>query len=188
MSLAELFVVAAGLSMDAFAVGVCAGLTMRRATFKKAAVVGLYFGFFQAVMPLLGYFAGAFFAGSIAAFDHWAAFGLLCFLGGKMIAGSFKSGKCPDAEPSLRPSFMLPLAFATSIDALAAGVSFAFIHADIVQAALIIGAVTFLTSAAGVKIGKTAGARFASKAEFAGGLILVLIGTRILLEHLRGYA
>jgi putative Mn2+ efflux pump MntP len=156
-------------------------------------------------MPLLGYMLGALFADMITAYDHWIAFGLLCFLGGKMIIGSFKkereSGrespvhmcadrKCPDEKhpdsqvTSLRPVQMLPLALATSIDALAVGVSFAFLQVEIVSAVLFIGIVTFAISMAGVKIGNVFGTKFKSKAEFAGGIILALIGTKILIEGL----
>lgn len=188
MSIIELFLIAVGLSMDAFAVSVCAGLSMAKATFKKAAVAGLYFGIFQAGMPLIGYYAATFFAGYIIAYDHWIAFALLCFLGGKMIAGGLRKGNCDEeagsTETSLKPAAMLPLAVATSIDALAVGVSFAFLKVSIIPAVTLIGITTFLLSIAGVKIGHMFGLRFKSKAEIAGGIILVLIGVKILLEHL----
>lgn len=184
MSLFELFMLAAGLSMDAFAVAVCAGLSMRKANIRKAAAVGLYFGFFQAVMPLIGFFSAIWFAGMVFAYNHWAAFALLGFLGGKMIIGSFRSKTRSAEEASLKPSAMLPLAVATSIDALAVGVSFAFLQVDIITAALLIGAVTFMLSAAGVLIGKAFGVRLKTKAELFGGFILLLIGARILLEGL----
>ena len=205
MGLLEIFFLAVGLSMDAFAVSVCTGLTMPVATIKKATLVGLYFGFFQAVMPLIGFFAAAFFADKITAYDHWIAFILLCFLGGKMIVGSFRKEGCPDRkcpagtcsdrscpggrrpdnrEASLKPAQMLPLALATSIDALAVGVSFAFLRISIIPAVSFIGLITFIISMAGVKIGAVFGLRFKSGAELAGGFILVLIGFKILLEHL----
>ena len=194
MSFIELFLLAVGLSMDTFAVGICAGLTMAKASFKKMLVIGLYFGGFQALMPLIGFFTARTFTEKIITYDHWIAFALLCFLGGKMIAGSFKKeespgkdspGKKPDSkEFSLGPANMFPLAIATSIDALAIGVSFAFLQVSIVPAVSLIGLTTLVISMAGVKIGNVFGSRYKSKAEFAGGLILVLIGLKILLEHL----
>ncbi len=205
MGLIELFILAVGLSMDAFAVAICTGLTMRKATARKAAVVGLYFGVFQAVMPLIGYFIATWFADEIIAYDHWVAFGLLGFLGGKMILESFTREGCPDrecpagncrdrdcpggkrpdsSEASLKPAAMLPLALATSIDALAVGVSFAFLRVNILEAVAFIGITTFALSMFGVKIGNIFGARFKAKAELAGGIILTLIGVKILLEHL----
>jgi len=184
MGFLELFLIAAGLSMDAFAVAVCTGLSSRERLFKKAVIVGLYFGFFQAAMPLIGYLIGAQFADAISAFDHWIAFVLLLFIGGKMIFESFKKEDGKVADASLKPSKMLPLALATSIDALAVGVSFAFLSVDIVPAISFIGAVTFLLSMAGVKIGSLFGTKFKSKAELAGGVILVLMGAKILMEHM----
>ena len=205
MGLIELFLLAVGLSMDACAVAVCAGLTMPKVNLKKALIIGLYFGIFQGLMPLIGYFVATLFADKIIAYDHWIAFGLLCFLGGKMIIGSFvKEGchdrECPEGacsdrecpggqkpertEASVKPAQMLPLAIATSIDALAVGVSFAFLRVNVIIAVLFIGITTFFLSLAGVKIGSAFGARFKSKAEMAGGVILVLIGLKIILEHL----
>lgn len=205
MSLIELLILAVGLSMDAFAVAICTGLTMRKATTRKATVVGLYFGIFQAVMPLIGYFFATWFADKIIAYDHWVAFGLLGFLGGRMILESFTEEGCPDrecpagncrdrdcpggkrpdnSEASLKPAEMLPLALATSIDALAVGVSFAFLNVNILQAVAFIGITTFVFSVIGVNIGNTFGTKFKSKAELAGGFILVFIGLKILLEHL----
>ena len=185
MSLLELFLIAIGLSMDAFAVAICIGLTSSKATLKKALIVGAYFGVFQAIMPIIGYMLAKGFADKISAFDHWIAFVLLCFIGGKMIVESFKKeDNVVSGEKSLSPATMLPLAFATSIDALAIGVSFAFLNVSIVPAALLIGVVTFILSVAGLKIGKSFGAKFKSKAELTGGIILVLIGFKILVEHL----
>ena len=186
MSLIELFILAVGLSMDAFAVAICTGLTMPRATVKKALIVGLYFGIFQAGMPVIGYYVANLFADKITAYDHWIAFALLCVLGGKMIWESFKKEECcgEQQEASLGPKKMLPLAIATSIDALAVGVSFAFLRVSIVPAVSLIGATTLALSMAGVKIGNVFGQKFKSKAELAGGIILVLIGAKILLEHL----
>jgi len=205
MNFIELFILAIGLSMDAFAVAVCAGLTMPKATLKKSLIVGTYFGLFQAVMPLIGYFAATLFAEKIISYDHWIALVLLSFIGGKMIIGSFKKEGCPDRacpaetcsdrtcpggerpnnkETSLKPAKMLPLAIATSIDALAVGVSLAFLKVSIVPAVSFIGVTTLVLSMAGVKIGNIFGAKFKSKAELAGGVILILIGLKILLEHL----
>mgnify|MGYP000893310836 CR=1 FL=1 len=205
MNLIELLVVAIGVSMDAFAVAICAGLSMPKATIKKALIVGLYFGLFQAVMPLIGYLLAAQFADKITAFDHWVAFALLCFIGGKMVLESYKKEGCADRdcpanactdracpggkrpekkEISLRPAEMLPLAVATSIDALAVGVSFVFLRVDIVPAVFSIGTITFLFSMLGVKIGHIFGVKFKSKAERIGGVILVLMGLKILLEHM----
>lgn len=182
MSFIELFLIAAGLSADAFAVAVCAGLSMKKADLKSALTVGLYFGVFQAAMPVAGYFAATWFADKIAAYGHWIAFALLSFLGVKMIAGSFdKDGR---NEVSVKFSRMLPLAVATSIDALAVGVSFAFLRVNVAPAALLIGVTTLALSVAGVKIGNVFGMRFKSKAEFAGGVILAGIGVKVLIEGL----
>jgi len=184
MNFLELLLIAIGLSMDAFAVAVCIGLTMTKATVRKALVVGMYFGLFQAIMPLIGYLIGAQFADLINAFDHWVAFALLCFIGGKMIVESRKKEECADnKEASLKSAKMLPLALATSIDALAAGVSFAFLKVTVIPAVLYIGFITLALSMAGVKIGNTFGAKYKSKAEFTGGVILILMGLKILFEH-----
>jgi putative Mn2+ efflux pump MntP len=179
----ELILLSAGLSMDAFAVAVCAGLTMAKVSLKKVLTVGLYFGAFQAGMPIAGYFAAGMFAESIIAYGHLVAFALLGVIGGKMIADSFKNDNRPDSEQSLKPAVMLPLALATSIDALAVGVSFAFLDVSIIPAVSIIGAATLIISMAGVKIGNIFGMRFKTKAQLAGGIVLVLIGVKILLEH-----
>ncbi len=205
MNLIEMFALAVGLSMDAVAVAICTGLTMRRATAKKATVVGLYFGFFQAIMPLIGYSIATRFAEQVVAYDHWIAFGLLAFLGVRMIVESFEREGCPDREcpagtckdrecpggkrpdtreASLKPAAMLPLAVATSIDALAVGVSLAFLQVNILQPILLIGITTFALSAFGVKVGNIFGTGFKSKAELVGGIMLVLIGSKILVEHL----
>ena len=184
MGFLELFLLAVGLSMDACAVGICAGLTMKKELIKKALIIGLYFGVFQAVMPLIGYISATWFADKIIAFDHWIAFALLCFLGGKMIFESLKKDDKCDVDFSIKPSKMLPLALATSIDALAVGVSFAFLKVDIIPAVCFIGATTFVVSFIGVTAGKFFGEKLKSKAEFTGGVILILIGLKILLEHL----
>ena len=190
MSFVELLLLAIGLSMDAFAVAVCLGLTMPKATLKKSLIIGLYFGIFQAAMPLIGYVFATQFADRVAAFSYLIAFALLCFLGAKMIIGSFKKDGMPDTEQvnckeaSLSPNKMLPLAVATSIDALAVGVSLAFLQVSIVPAVSFIGITTFIISMIGVKIGSMFGAKFKSKAELLGRVILVLIGLQILLEGL----
>ena len=178
----ELLILAVGLSMDAFAVAVCKGLSIRALMPRHAAVVGLWFGAFQALMPLIGWLLGAAFADMIAAVDHWIAFALLAFIGGNMIREAL-GGDEEDCDPSLAPMTMLVLAVATSIDALAVGVTFAFLQVDILPAVLFIGVTTFILSAAGVKVGAVFGSRFKSKAELAGGLILIGMGIKILLEH-----
>ena len=185
MGFLELFLTAVGLSMDACAVGICAGLTIKKELIKKAFIIGLYFGVFQGVMPLIGYLAATWLADRIITFDHWIAFSLLCFLGGRMILESFKKDeKCDIDGFSVKPSKMLPFAFATSIDALAVGVSFALLKVDIIPAVCFIGATTLVLSFIGVIAGSSIGVKLKSKAEFTGGVILILIGLKILLEHL----
>lgn len=182
MGLGELFLVAVGLSMDAFAVSVCKGLSVSRATLRHSLVCGAYFGLFQALMPLLGWLLGVQFQSMITSVDHWIAFVLLTAIGINMIRESRAEGE--DVDCSFTPRAMLPLALATSIDALAVGVTFAFLKVLIVPAVTFIGVTTFLLSAVGVRVGAVFGARFRSGAELAGGAILVLMGTKILLEHL----
>lgn len=186
MSFIELFFLAIGLSMDAFAVAICAGLAMKQASVKNMLIVGLYFGVFQALMPLAGFFTASLFASAIIAYSRWIAFALLVFLGGKMIIGSLKKENkevCLCKETSLMPAQMLPLAVATSIDALAVGVSFAFLQVSIIPAVVLIGITTLVISMTGVKIGNVFGVKFKSKAELAGGIILVIIGLKILLGN-----
>lgn len=183
MSLAELFIIAVGLSMDAFAVAICKGLAMKRSDLRSMAVVGLWFGGFQALMPVVGYLVGAQFREAITAVDHWIAFGLLAVIGGNMIREALSGGD-EDEDASLSPKAMVLLALATSIDALAVGVGFAFLDVNITAAAGFIGAVTFTLSAAGVKVGSVFGAKYKARAEMAGGIILILMGLKILLEHL----
>ena len=183
MSLTELFIIAVGLSMDAFAVAVCKGLAMPEMSWNNAGIVGLYFGGFQGLMPFLGYLLGSKFSGTIESYDHWIAFVLLALIGGNMIKEAFENGE-EAADPSLDIKTMTLMAVATSIDALAVGVAFAFLQVRILPAVLFIGSITFLLSAAGVKIGNVFGCRYQKKAEFAGGLILILMGLKILLEHL----
>lgn len=183
MNLLELFILAVGLSMDAFAVAVCKGLALRKTSLLNMAVVGLWFGGFQALMPAIGYFVGVQFKDVIISVDHWVAFGLLALIGGNMIRESLSKEEEP-ADASLTFQKMFPLAVATSIDALAVGVSFAFLEVHIGLAACFIGVITFLLSAVGVKVGSLFGAQYKNKAELAGGVILILIGLKILLEHL----
>ena len=183
MGLIELFLIAVGLSMDAFAVSVCKGLAMPKCTFKKAAIVGLWFGGFQALMPAIGYILGAQFQEAIASIDHWIAFVLLALIGGNMIHEALDNDE-EEADASLDVKTMFLLAVATSIDALAIRITFAFLKVNIIPAVCFIGSVTFIISFAGVKIGNVFGARYKNKAEIVGGVILILLGLKILLEHL----
>ena len=185
MGILELFVTAVALSMDAFAVSMCKGLATQKVQVKHMALAGLWFGGFQALMPLIGYLLGSTFESYITAFDHWIAFVLLGFLGGKMIweALSHDEDEPPCASFAVREMFLM--AVATSIDALAVGVTFALLpDVKIGWAVSFIGVLTFAFSAFGVKLGSIFGARFKSKAELFGGAVLVLMGTKILLEHL----
>lgn len=177
----ELFILAVGLSMDAFAVSVCKGLSLGKIKAKHMCLAGIWFGGFQALMPLVGYFLGSFFADVITKYSHWIAFALLAFLGAKMIKESFESEELDD---NMGWKTMLVLAVATSIDASAVGVTFAFLDVNILFAVIVIGVTTFAFSAAGVKIGSLFGEKYKSKAEIAGGIILILIGLKILLDGL----
>ena len=162
---------------------VCKGLALRKVNWRQMALVGLWFGGFQALMPLLGYFVGVQFKDQITFIDHWIAFALLAVIGGNMVRESFsKEEECPDASLSVKA--MLPMAIATSIDALAVGVGFAFLDVNIGAAVSFIGVITFLLSMVGVKVGSLFGAKYKSKAELVGGVILILLGLKILLEHL----
>ncbi len=183
MDLFTLFILAVGLSMDAFAVSICKGLAMKKADIGKSVIVGLWFGGFQALMPVIGYLLGTQFKDQITAIDHWIAFLLLGMIGMNMIKEAF-SEEDEDTDDSLNVKIMLLLAVATSIDALAVGITFAFLNVNIVMAAFLIGTCTLVISAAGVKIGNVFGTKYKSKAELAGGIILVLLGIKILLEHL----
>ena len=177
----ELFILAVGLSMDAFAVSVCKGLSLGKIKAKHMCLAGIWFGGFQALMPLVGYFLGSFFADVITKYSHWIAFALLAFLGAKMIKESFESEELDD---NMGWKTMLVLAVATSIDASAVGVTFAFLDVNILFVFIVIGVTTFAFSAAGVKIGSVFGEKYKSKAEIAGGIILILIGLKILLDGL----
>ena len=186
MGFGELFLLAVGLSMDAFAVSICKGLAMRKATLKGQLTCGIWFGGFQALMPLIGFFLGALFAEAIQAFDHWVAFGLLALIGINMLREAFESGECEncgDADMSVKTMFVM--AVATSIDALAVGISLAMAgDVNIFAAITLIGLTTCVLSAIGVKVGNVFGSRYEKKAEAAGGIILILLGIKILLEHL----
>lgn len=183
MGLWELFVIAVGLSMDAFAVSVCKGLSVPQLRTSHSLICGAYFGGFQALMPLLGWLLGVRFQAMIVTIDHWIAFVLLGIIGINMVRESREEDDgCVDC--SFSPQAMLPMALATSIDALAVGVTFAFLQVDILPAVLFIGVTTFVLSGAGARVGAVFGARFRSKAELAGGVILILMGVKILLEHL----
>jgi len=184
LSFIELFLLSVGLAMDTFAVGICIGLTFPKVTLKKALIVGLYFGIFQAVMPIIGYYTATLFAERITVYSSWIAFGLLCFIGIKMIVDSFKKEDVPDEEHSLKAAKMLPLAIATSIDALAVGVSFAFLEVTLLPAVSLIGITTLILSIIGLKIGNMFGIKFKSQAQILGGIILILLGVKILLEGL----
>ena len=189
MGFAELFLLAVGLSMDAFAVSICKGLCMKKATLKAQATCGAWFGGFQGLMPLIGFFLGTLFADAIKAFDHWVAFVLLAIIGANMIKEAFskESEDCCDVngEVDMSVKTMFVMAVATSIDALAVGISLAMAgDVNILLAVLLIGATTFVLSAVGVKVGNVFGSRYEKKAQFAGGVILVLLGLKILLEHL----
>lgn len=182
MGIAELFFLAVGLSMDAFAVSVCKGLGLGKIRFKDMLTAGLWFGGFQALMPGIGYILGAQFQQYIIKVDHWIAFGLLVFIGAKMIKEALDSDGEIDGDLSFKT--MLILAVATSIDALAVGITFAFLQVRIVFAALFIGCTTLVISAFGVKMGSIFGLKYKAKAEMCGGAILIMIGVKILLEHL----
>ena len=200
MSFVEILLIGIGLSMDAFSVSVCKGLTTKKFSWKMALTCGLWFGFFQALMPLIGYFLGAQFEQFITSVDHWIAFGLLFLIGANMIREALSKKETENGKPRTENeeqktnSFpfsvfrsqlqMFPLAIATSIDALAVGISFACIQVKIWSSVLIIGVTTFLFSILGVKIGNVFGSRFEKGAEILGGIILILIGLKILLEHL----
>jgi putative Mn2+ efflux pump MntP len=186
MSLAEIILIAVGLSMDAFAVSITLGLSVKKPVLKEILMPGLFFGFFQALMPVIGYFAGIYFVDKIQNFDHWIAFVLLGFIGGKMIKESLSKEK--ETEEQNKNSFqllkMLVLAIATSIDALAVGITFAFLKVNIIMAIIITGLTTFFISMCGVKIGSIFGIKFKSKAEFLGGAALIMLGIKIIIEHL----
>ena len=183
MSYLELFAIAVGLSMDAFAVSICKGLSVRRLRPRHNLICGLYFGGFQALMPVIGWLLGRQFESLIKSVDHWIAFALLVLIGANMIREAVKNEE-ENLNDSFSPKTMLPLAVATSIDALAVGVTFAFLDVEIVPAVSMIGATTFILSAIGVKIGNVFGTKYKSKAELVGGIVLSAMGIKILIEHL----
>ena len=187
MGFMELLLLAVGLSMDAFAVSVCKGLCMKKADLRSMAICGGWFGSFQALMPLIGFFLGTLFAEAIEAFDHWVAFGLLALIGANMLkeACGKETDSCDIEGVDLSFKSMLVMAIATSIDALAVGISLAMAgDVNILAAVVLIGVITFSLSAVGVKIGNVFGSRYEKKAQFCGGVILILLGLKILLEHL----
>ena len=184
MTILELFIIAVGLSMDAFAVSICKGLSVKKLRSRHAFSTAMWFGGFQALMPLIGYFVGIHFADFVSSVDHWISFVLLAIIGGNMIKESRESSESCEHDPDFSFKKMLALAIATSIDALAVGVSFAFLKINIWTAVLLIGVTTAAFSGIGVKIGNVFGCRYKSKAELAGGIILVVMGARILVEHL----
>lgn len=185
MGFLELFLIAIGLSMDAFAVAVCKGLKMPHLRVGQMGIIALFFGAFQAIMPAIGWLLGKQFETYITSIDHWIAFVLLAFIGGKMLKESFEKDNCSDCEKynfNLKELFIL--AIATSIDALAVGITFAFLNVNLLGSVSLIGITTFILSAVGVLIGHKFGAKYKNKAEAVGGIILILIGLKILLEHL----
>ena len=183
MGITELLLIGVGLSMDAFAVAICQGLSMSRLNWRHAGVIGLYFGGFQAGMPLIGYVLGTQFKVLITSIDHWIAFILLGIIGFNMVKESLDK-EAESCDASIDVKTMLMLAIATSIDALAVGVTFAFLDVQILPALSFIGCTTFIISVIGVKVGTVFGARYKSKAELTGGMILIVIGLKILIEHL----
>lgn len=182
MQFYELLIIAVSLAMDAFAVSICKGLSTGRPRLRHCLTCGLYFGGFQGLMPLVGWLLGVQFQGMIVAIDHWIAFALLGIIGFNMVREAL-GGDEEHMDNSFGPRAMLPLAVATSIDALAVGVTFAFLQVDIIWAVVLIGVITFALSAVGVKVGAIFGGKFRAKAELAGGVVLILMGLKILLEH-----
>lgn len=182
MGIIELFIIAVGLSMDAFAISICKGLTLQKMNWKNAGIAGLYFGSFQGFMPFIGYLLGWRFKDMITQVDHWIAFALLAFIGASMIKESREEAEKMNTAFDIKT--MLPLAIATSIDALAVGVGFAFLNVAIIPAIILIGCITFVFSFVGIRIGNVFGVKYKSHAELAGGVILILMGLKILLEHL----
>ena len=184
MTFIELLLIAVGLSMDAFSVSICKGLTTKKFSWRMALICGLWFGLFQALMPIIGYFLGAQFQELIEAYDHWIAFGLLALIGANMIREALSKKEEESTNGALDVKTMFLLAIATSIDALAVGVSFACIQVELWSSVAVIGLTTFLFSVLGVKIGNVFGSRYEKSAGIVGGIILILIGLKILLEHL----
>jgi putative Mn2+ efflux pump MntP len=184
MGVVEIVLLALSLAMDAFAVSICKGLSMKKINWKKATIIGLYFGIFQAVMPIIGYCLGAAFQGIVTNIDHWIAFILLALIGGNMIREALSEDESKNCNDNVDFKTMIVLAIATSIDALTVGITFAFLNVNIPMATSIIGIITFVVSLIGVKIGNKFGSKYENKAEIAGGIILILIGLKILLTDL----
>ncbi len=185
MGILELFMVAIGLSMDAFAVALCKGLNMKKLNYRHALIIGAFFGGFQGIMPLFGWILGRQFEQYITSFDHWIAFILLAFIGGKMLMEAFNGDEeVLESNEQLNIKELVVLAIATSIDALAVGITFAFFQVSILPSITLIGITTFILSVIGVVLGNRFGVKFKSKAEIAGGFVLIFIGVKILLEHL----
>ncbi|OKZ78409.1 MAG: hypothetical protein BHW01_01180 [Clostridium sp. 27_14] len=183
MGIIELILLSIGLGMDAFAVSVCKGISMKKMNWKKACIIGLYFGGFQAIMPVIGYFFGSSFESIITNIDHWIAFILLAIIGAKMIQEAFQKEE-EEYNEDISVKTMIVLSIATSIDALAVGITFAFLKVNLLLAITLIGTITFILSVIGTKIGNRFGDKYKSKAELAGGIILIIIGLKILLEHI----
>ena len=184
MSIIEIALIGVGLAMDAFAVSICKGLAMRRMNYKKAIIIAAFFGVFQALMPALGYVLGTTFANKIAAIDHWIAFMLLALIGANMIKEALSSDDDECQDDSLRLGDLIMLSIATSIDALAVGITFAFFNVSLLLSVSMIGIITFIICVIGVKVGNVFGEKYKSKAELAGGLILIVMGAKILIDHL----
>lgn len=183
MGILEIILIAIGLAMDAFAVSICKGLSMKKMSWKKATIISGYFGIFQGIMPLIGYLLGTSFKSVVTKIDHWIAFGLLVFIGMNMLKEAF-ANETENFNDKIDFKTMIILAIATSIDALAVGITFAFLKTNIAVASFIIIVITFVISALGVKIGNKFGDKYERKAEAVGGLILIFMGIKILLEHL----
>ena len=184
MSIIEIALIGVGLAMDAFAVSICKGLAMRRMNYKKAIIIAAFFGVFQALMPALGYVLGTTFANKIAAIDHWIAFILLALIGANMIKEALSSDDDECQDDSLRLGDLIMLSIATSIDALAVGITFAFFNVSLLLSVIMIGIITFIICVIGVKVANVFGEKYKSKAELAGGLILIVMGAKILIDHL----
>ena len=183
MKITELFILAVGLSMDAFAVSICKGLSLGKIKAKHMCIAGAWFGGFQALMPMVGYFLGSTFESVITNLDHWIAFGLLAIIGGNMIKDAF-SKECDSFDDDVSFKTMIVLAIATSIDALAVGITFAFLKVNLILAISMIGVITFILAIVGTKVGNRFGDKYEKKAELVGGVILILLGIKILLEHM----
>ena len=184
MSLIEIALIGVGLAMDAFAVSICKGLAMRKMNYRQAIIIAGFFGVFQALMPALGYLLGTTFVSKIAAIDHWIAFILLGIIGASMIKEAFEDDSDELEDSKLRIGDLFMLAIATSIDALAVGITFAFFEVSLLTSVTLIGVITFIICIIGVKVGNVFGKKYKNKAELAGGIILILMGTKILIEHL----